>query len=230
MKKKESFDESYNNEQEEIENFKNQIDELQKQIEYLKNLVQTQQGTIINQQQQQASKEYLVISMFDGILGLKTRPEQKTPAIKLHFKETYTLRSETELQDFYLANRNAFVNKYLLFESPAAIEVLHIQDVKNELDVATYDNLGNLSLDALERVYKSCKEWQKDLILDKFITESVKGNSNYNNTDKLALLEKMKNEEIPMIIWNDKKNQEEQSYVYNINDKIAKTRESLSSK
>jgi len=65
MKKKESFDESYDNEQKEIENFKSQIDELQKQIEYLKNLVQTQQGTIINQQQQQASKEYLVISMFE---------------------------------------------------------------------------------------------------------------------------------------------------------------------
>ena len=40
----------------------------------------------------------------------------------------------------------------------------------------------------------------------------------------------MKNEEIPMIVWNDKKNQEEQSYVYNINDKINRTRETLSSK
>ena len=168
--------------------------------------------------------------MFDGILGLKTRPEQTAPALKLHFKETYTIRDESELQDFYLANRSAFINKYLLFESPIAADVLHIQDIKNSLDLATYDNLGNLSLEALERVYKSCKPWQKELILDKFITESAKGNSNYYNTEKLALLEKMRNEEIPTIIWNSKKNQEEQSYVYNINDKITKTRESLSSK
>lgn len=236
MKRKESIDEFYNNEvneNQEIEKFKNQIDELQKQIEYLKNLVQTQQGTIINQQQQQyqqENKEYIVISMFDGILGLKTRPEQTAPALKLHFKETYTIRDESELQDFYLANRSAFINKYLLFESPIAADVLHIQDIKNSLDLATYDNLGNLSLEALERVYKSCKPWQKELILDKFITESAKGNSNYYNTEKLALLEKMRNEEIPTIIWNSKKNQEEQSYVYNINDKITKTRESLSSK
>ena len=236
MKKKESIDEVYNNEvneNQEIENFKNQIDELQKQIEYLKNLVQTQQGAIINQQQQQyqqANKEYIVISMIDGVLGLKTRPEQTGPALKLHFKETYTIRNESELQDFYLANRSAFINKYLLFESPFAADVLHIQDVKNALDLATYDNLGNLSLEALERVYKSCKSWQKELILDKFITESAKGNSNYYNTEKLALLEKMRNEEIPTIVWNNKKNQEEQSYFYNINDKITKTRESLSSK
>lgn len=236
MKRKESVDEFYNNEvneNQEIEKFKNQIDELQKQIEYLKNLVQTQQGTIINQQQQQyqqENKEYIVISMFDGILGLKTRPEQTAPALKLHFKETYTIRDESELQDFYLANRSAFINKYLLFESPIAADVLHIQDIKNSLDLATYDNLGNLSLEALERVYKSCKPWQKELILDKFITESAKGNSNYYNTEKLTLLEKMRNEEIPTIIWNSKKNQEEQSYVYNINDKIIKTRESLSSK
>ena len=153
---------------EENQDLKKQVDELQKQIEYLMNVIKTQQGTIINQQAQ-VSKEYVVISMFDGILGLKTRPEQTAPAIKLHFKETYTLRNESELQDFYIANRNAFVNKYLLFESPAAAEVLHIQDVKNELDIATYDNLGNLSLDALERVYRGCKEWQKELILNKFI-------------------------------------------------------------
>ena len=235
MKKKESYNEKYDYEnfqesKPDDENLKNQIDELQEQIEYLKNIIQTQQGTIINQQQQQASKEYLVISMFDGVLGLKTRPEQKAPAIKLHFKETYTLRSESELQDFYLANRNAFVNKYVLFESPLAAEVLHIQDIKSELDVATYDNLGNLSLEALERVYRSCKDWQKELILDKFVNESAKGNSAYYNPEKLALLEKMKNEEIPTIIWNDKKKQEEQSYIYNINDKITKTREVLSSK
>ena len=123
-----------------------------------------------------------------------------------------------------------FVNKYLLFESPAAAEVLHIQDVKNELDIATYDNLGNLSLDALERVYRGCKEWQKELILNKFINESAKGNMAYYKPEKLSLLEKMKNEEIPTIVWNDKKKQEEQSYVYNINDKITKTREVLSSK
>lgn len=236
MKKKQPIEEVYNiyndeinkSQEKEPENLKNQIDELQKQIEYLKNIIQTQQGTIINQQQ--TNKEYLVISMFDGILGLKTRPEQKAPAIMLHFKETYTLRSESELQDFYLANRNAFINKYLLFESPAAIDVLHIQDIKSQLDVATYDNLGNLSLEGLERVYKSCKEWQKEQILDKFILESAKSNPDYYNTEKLALLEKMKNEEIPMIMWNNKKNQEEQSYVYNINDKITKTRESLLSK
>ena len=214
---------------EENQDLKKQVDELQKQIEYLMNVIKTQQGTIINQQAQ-VSKEYVVISMFDGILGLKTRPEQTAPAIKLHFKETYTLRNESELQDFYIANRNAFVNKYLLFESPAAAEVLHIQDVKNELDIATYDNLGNLSLDALERVYRSCKEWQKELILNKFINESAKGNMAYYKPEKLSLLEKMKNEEIPTIIWNDKKKQEEQSYVYNINDKITKTREVLSSK
>ena len=63
---------------------------LEKQIEYLMNVIKTQQGTIINQQAQ-VSKEYVVISMFDGILGLKTRPEQTAPAIKLHFKETYIL-------------------------------------------------------------------------------------------------------------------------------------------
>ena len=40
----------------------------------------------------------------------------------------------------------------------------------------------------------------------------------------------MKNEQIPMIVWNNKNKQEEQSYVYNINEKIAKTREALSSK
>ena len=148
----------------------------------------------------------------------------------MHFKETYTLRNESELQDFYIANRNAFVNKYLLFESPAAAEVLHIQDVKNDLDIATYDNLGNLSLDALERVYRGCKEWQKELILNKFIDESAKGNMAYYKPEKLSLLEKMKNEEIPTIVWSDKKKQEEQSYVYNINDKITKTREVLSSK
>jgi len=214
---------------EENQDLKKQVDELQKQIEYLMNVIKTQQGTIINQQAQ-VSKEYVVISMFDGILGLKTRPEQTAPAIKLHFKETYTLRNESELQDFYIANRNAFVNKYLLFESPAAAEVLHIQDVKNELDIATYDNLGNLSLDALERVYRGCKEWQKELILNKFINESAKGNMAYYKPEKLSLLEKMKNEEIPTIVWNDKKKQEEQSYVYNINDKITKTREVLSSK
>ena len=214
---------------EEDQDLKKQVDELQKQIEYLMNVIKTQQGTIINQQAQ-VSKEYVVISMFDGILGLKTRPEQTAPAIKLHFKETYTLRNESELQDFYIANRNAFVNKYLLFESPAAAEVLHIQDVKNELDIATYDNLGNLSLDALERVYRGCKEWQKELILNKFINESAKGNMAYYKPEKLSLLEKMKNEEIPTIVWNDKKKQEEQSYVYNINDKITKTREVLSSK
>ena len=214
---------------EENQDLKKQVDELQKQIEYLMNVIKTQQGTIINQQAQ-VSKEYVVISMFDGILGLKTRPEQTAPAIKLHFKETYTLRNESELQDFYIANRNAFVNKYLLFESPASAEVLHIQDVKNELDIATYDNLGNLSLDALERVYRGCKEWQKELILNKFINESAKGNMAYYKPEKLSLLEKMKNEEIPTIIWNDKKKQEEQSYVYNINDKITKTREVLSSK
>ena len=214
---------------EEDQDLKKQVDELQKQIEYLMNVIKTQQGTIINQQAQ-VSKEYVVISMFDGILGLKTRPEQTAPAIKIHFKETYTLRNESELQDFYIANRNAFVNKYLLFESPAAAEVLHIQDVKNELDIATYDNLGNLSLDALERVYRGCKEWQKELILNKFINESAKGNIAYYKPEKLSLLEKMKNEEIPTIVWNDKKKQEEQSYVYNINDKITKTREVLSSK
>ena len=214
---------------EENQDLKKQVDELQKQIEYLMNVIKTQQGTIINQQAQ-VSKEYVVISMFDGILGLKTRPEQTAPAIKLHFKETYTLRNESELQDFYIANRNAFVNKYLLFESPAAAEVLHIQDVKNDLDIATYDNLGNLSLDALERVYRGCKEWQKELILNKFINESAKGNMAYYKPEKLSLLEKMKNEEIPTIVWNDKKKQEEQSYVYNINDKITKTREVLSSK
>ena len=214
---------------EENQDLKKQVDELQKQIEYLMNVIKTQQGTIINQQAQ-VSKEYVVISMFDGILGLKTRPEQTAPAIKLHFKETYTLRNESELQDFYIANRSAFVNKYLLFESPAAAEVLHIQDVKNELDIATYDNLGNLSLDALERVYRGCKEWQKELILNKFINESAKGNMAYYKPEKLSLLEKMKNEEIPTIVWNDKKKQEEQSYVYNINDKITKTREVLSSK
>lgn len=214
---------------EENQDLKKQVDELQKQIEYLMNVIKTQQGTIINQQAQ-VSKEYVVISMFDGILGLKTRPEQTAPAIKLHFKETYTLRNESELQDFYIANRNAFVNKYLLFESPASAEVLHIQDVKNELDIATYDNLGNLSLDALERVYRGCKEWQKELILNKFINESAKGNMAYYKPEKLSLLEKMKNEEIPTIVWNDKKKQEEQSYVYNINDKITKTREVLSSK
>lgn len=214
---------------EENQDLKKQVDELQKQIEYLMDVIKTQQGTIINQQAQ-VSKEYVVISMFDGILGLKTRPEQAAPAIKLHFKETYTLRNESELQDFYIANRNAFVNKYLLFESPAAAEVLHIQDVKNELDIATYDNLGNLSLDALERVYRGCKEWQKELILNKFINESAKGNMAYYKPEKLSLLEKMKNEEIPTIVWNDKKKQEEQSYVYNINDKITKTREVLSSK
>ena len=214
---------------EENQDLKKQVDELQKQIEYLMDVIKTQQGTIINQQAQ-VSKEYVVISMFDGILGLKTRPEQTAPAIKLHFKETYTLRNESELQDFYIANRNAFVNKYLLFESPAAAEVLHIQDVKNELDIATYDNLGNLSLDALERVYRGCKEWQKELILNKFINESAKGNMAYYKPEKLSLLEKMKNEEIPTIVWNDKKKQEEQSYVYNINDKITKTREVLSSK
>jgi len=214
---------------EENQDLKKQVDELQKQIEYLMNVIKTQQGTIINQQAQ-VSKEYVVISMFDGILGLKTMPEQTAPAIKLHFKETYTLRNESELQDFYIANRNAFVNKYLLFESPAAAEVLHIQDVKNELDIATYDNLGNLSLDALERVYRGCKEWQKELILNKFINESAKGNMAYYKPEKLSLLEKMKNEEIPTIVWNDKKKQEEQSYVYNINDKITKTREVLSSK
>lgn len=214
---------------EENQDLKKQVDELQKQIEYLMNVIKTQQGTIINQQAQ-VSKEYVVISMFDGILGLKTRPEQTAPAIKLHFKETYTLRNESELQDFYIANRNAFVNKYLLFESPAAAEVLHIQDVKNELDIATYDNLGNLSLDALERVYRGCKEWQKELILNKFINESAKGNMAYYKPEKLSLLEKMKNEEIPTIVWNDKKKQEEQSYVYNINDKITRTREVLSSK
>lgn len=214
---------------EENQDLKKQVDELQKQIEYLMDVIKTQQGTIINQQAQ-VSKEYVVISMFDGILGLKTRPEQTAPAIKLHFKETYTLRNESELQDFYIANRNAFVNKYLLFESPAAVEVLHIQDVKNELDIATYDNLGNLSLDALERVYRGCKEWQKELILNKFINESAKGNMAYYKPEKLSLLEKMKNEEIPTIVWNDKKKQEEQSYVYNINDKITKTREVLSSK
>lgn len=214
---------------EENQDLKKQVDELQKQIEYLMNVIKTQQGTIINQQAQ-VSKEYVVISMFDGILGLKTRPEQTAPAIKLHFKETYTLRNESELQDFYIANRNAFVNKYLLFESPAAAEVLHIQDVKNELDIATYDNLGNLSLDALERVYRGCKEWQKELILNKFINESAKGNMAYYKPEKLSLLEKMKNEEIPTIVWNDKKKEEEQSYVYNINDKITKTREVLSSK
>ena len=52
----------------------------------------------------------------------------------------------------------------------------------------------------------------------------------YYKPEKLSLLEKMKNEEIPTIVWNDKKKQEEQSYVYNINDKITKTREVLSSK
>ena len=232
VKKKEILDEKINNDNtiEEKQDLKAQVDELQKQISYLMNVIQTQQSTINIQNQQQTPKEYVVISMFDGILGLKTRPEQQAPAIMLHFKETYTLRSDTELQDFYLANRNAFINKYLLFESPMAAEVLHIQDVKSELDVATYDNLGNLSIDALERVYRSCKEWQKELILDKFVNESAKGNALYYNPEKLNLLEKMKNEEVPTIVWNDKKNQEEQSYVYNINDKINRTRESLSSK
>ena len=230
-KKKEFYNEQYNedNSLQEEQDLKSQVDKLKQQIEYLMDVIKKQQGTI-NNQQQQMSKEYLVISMFDGVLGLKTRPEQKAPAIMLHFKETYTLRNESELQDFYLANRSAFVNKYLLFESPAAIEVLHIQDIKNELDVATYDNLGNLSLDALERVYRGCKDWQKELILDKFINESAKGNSTYYNQEKLSLLEKMKNEQIPMIVWNNKNKQEEQSYVYNINEKIAKTREALSSK
>jgi hypothetical protein len=62
------------------------------------------------------------------------------------------------------------------------------------------------------------------------VNESAKGNALYYNPEKLNLLEKMKNEEVPTIVWNDKKNQEEQSYVYNINDKINRTRESLSSK
>lgn len=232
VKKKENLNEKINDDNivEEKQDLKDQVDELQKQISYLMNVIQTQQTTINTQNQQQLPKEYVVISMFDGILGLKTRSEQQSPAIMLHFKEVYTLRSDTELQDFYLANRSAFVNKYLLFESPVAAEVLHIQDVKSELDIATYDNLGNLSLDALERVYRGCKEWQKELILDKFVNESAKGNALYYNPEKLNLLEKMKNEEIPMVVWNDKKNQEEQSYVYNINDKINRTRETLSSK
>ena len=231
VKKKESYSEKNNNDNsfEKNQDLKNQVEDLQKQIEYLMSVINAQQGTIANQQQQMP-KEYLVISMFDGVLGLKTRPEQKAPAIMLHFKETYTLRDESELQDFYLANRSAFVNKYLLFESPAAAEALHIQDIKSDLDVATYDNLGNLSIDALERVYRSCKDWQKELILDKFINESAKGNSAYYNPEKLALLETLKNEQIPTIVWNNKNKQEEQSYVYNINDKITKTREALSSK
>ena len=182
------------------EDFKNQISELQAQIEYLKNMIQLQQMSLGNQKQEPISKEYVVISMFDGILGLKTRPEQTGPAIMLHFKETYTLRNESELQDFYIANRSSFMNQYLLFESPAAAEALHIQEnMKNKFDVATYDNLGNLSLDALERVYRSCKPWQKEIILDKFVNESAKGNSAYYNPEKLALLEKLKNEEIPTL-------------------------------
>lgn len=231
-KRKENDNETLKMAQEpESKDFETQINDLKEQIEYLKNIIQTQQGTIINQKQQQMPKEFVVISMFNGVLGLKTRPEQKAPAIMLNFKETYTLRSESELQDFYLSNRSAFINKYLLFESPAAAETLHIQDdIKNQFDVATYENLCNLSLDGLERVYRSCKDWQKDLILDKFITESAKGNSSYYNPEKLALLEKLKNEEIPMIMWNNKNKQEEKSYVYNINDKITKTREVLSSK
>ena len=50
------------------------------------------------------------------------------------------------------------------------------------------------------------------------------------HAEKLALLEKLKNEEIPIVMWNNKNKQEEKSYVYNINDKITKTREILSSK
>lgn len=215
----------------EAQDFKAQINDLQAQIEYLKNIIQSQNSMMVNQRQEQLPKEYVVISMFNGILGLKTRPEQTAPAIMLHFKEAYTLRTESELQDFYIANRSAFMNRYLLFESPIAAEVLHIQDnMKDKFDIATYDNLGNLSLDALERVYRSCKTWQKDLILDKFVNESAKGNSIYYNPEKLALLEKLKNEEIPTIIWNSKNKQEEQSYVYNINDRITKTREVLSTK
>ena len=233
MKKKdlkEIHEDEMKYQEQESQDFKNQINELQSQIEYLKNIIQSQQGTIINQQQQ-ISKEYVVISMFDGILGLKTRLEQKEPAITLRFKEAYTLRNENDLQDFYLANRNAFVNKYLIFESPAAAEVLHVQDdIKNQFNIATYENLGNLSIDALERVYRGCKEWQKDLILDKFISESAKGNATYQNPEKLALLEKLKNEEIPTIMWNKKSQQAEQAYYYNINDKITKTREVLSLK
>ena len=231
MKESINFDNNYyqENNQEENEVFKTQIEELQKQIEYLKNIIQAQQGTIINQQQyQQDKQEYVVISMFDGILGLKTRPEQKHPAIKLRFKETYTLRSDNELQDFYLANRTAFINRYLVFESPKAAEVLHLQeDTKNQFDIDTYDNLGNLSIEALERVYRSCKPWQKEAILNKFVDESAKGNSSYYNPEKLNLLEKLKNDEIPTILWNEKKQEEEKAYIYNINDKITKTREAL---
>ena len=238
VKKKETLKETNDDEltlskvqETETQDFKAQINDLQAQIEYLKNFIQSQNIMMMNQKQEQPTKEYVVISMFDGILGLKTRPEQTAPAVMLHFKESYTLRSDNELQDFYIANRTAFVNQYLLFESPIASEVLHIQDnMKNKFDVATYENLGNLSLDALERVYRSCKGWQKELILDKFVNESAKGNSAYYNPDKLLLLEKLKNEEIPMITWNNKTKQEEQSYVYNINDKITKTRELLSTK
>ena len=133
-KRKENDNETLNMAQEpESKDFETQINDLKEQIEYLKNIIQTQQGTIINQKQQQMPKEFVVISMFNGVLGLKTRPEQKAPAIMLNFKETYTLRSESELQDFYLSNRSAFINKYLLFESPAAAETLHIQDdIKNQ--------------------------------------------------------------------------------------------------
>ena len=230
-KKKESNDEAKVAQEKESKDLENQINDLKQQIEYLKNIIQTQQGAINNQKQEQLSKEFVIISMFNGVLGLKTRPEQKAPAIMLNFKETYTLRSESELQDFYISNRSAFINKYLLFESPIAAETLHIQDdIKNQFDVATYENLCNLSLDGLERVYRGCKDWQKDLILDKFITESAKGNSSYYNPEKLALLEKLKNEDIPIIMWNSKSKQEEKSYVYNINDKITKTREVLSIK
>ena len=213
------------------QDFASQISNLQAQIELLKGFIQAQQGMVANQTKEESKKEYVVISMFDGVLGLKTRPEQTNPAIMLNFKETYTLRNDDDLQDFYIANRNAFINKYLIFESPAAAEALHIQDnIKDQFDIATYDNLGNLSVDSLERVYKSCKPWQKELILDKFVNESAKGNALYYNQEKLSLLEKLRNEEIPTIMWNSKSKQEEQIYVYNINDKIVKTREILSTK
>ena len=93
-KRKENDNETLNMAQEqESKDFETQINDLKEQIEYLKNIIQAQQGTIINQKQQQMPKEFVVISMFNGVLGLKTRPEQKAPAIMLNFKETYTLRS-----------------------------------------------------------------------------------------------------------------------------------------
>lgn len=230
LKKEETIIEENNNFSD--SNILEEMKKLQDELAKLKSQINNEKITPIKlytSEDTNTDNEFVVISLFQGTLGLRTRAEQITPSLKLSFNEKYTIRSKPELEEFYRINKFAFSNGYLLFESPSAVDVLHIQDKnKEKFDMETYNNLGNLSLIDIERVYKECKKWQKDSIINKFIEEAANGNPNFSDPKKLKLLQDLRNREVPETVWNERKNETENSYIFNINNNITAYREKLS--